>query len=203
MPGLGDTPDAFFDHGFVHDAVRASDRCDLVAVDAHLGYYTSGTLRERIGRDVLLVAHARGYREIWMVGISLGGLGSLLVARDQPELVDGVVLLAPYLGDERIVRSVIDAGGLGRWQPPEVRQPTSVSQYTAALWSWLRGYVDRPSEMPALYLGYGTEDRLAPAARALAAVMPPSHVLTTSGGHDWGTWRILWRSLLARPPWGG
>lgn len=63
MPGLGDTADAFLEHGFVDDAARASSRCDFVAVDAHLGYYTAGTLQQRVGQDILRLADARGYRE--------------------------------------------------------------------------------------------------------------------------------------------
>lgn len=203
LPGLGDTPDAFLDHGFVRDATQASDRCDFVAVDAHLGYYTSNTISERIGRDVLMLADARGYREIWLVGISLGGLGSVLVARDHPELVDGVILMAPYLGDEGVVRSVIRAGGLARWEAPEVHEPSTPREQTVAVWAWLRGYVDHPDERPPLYVAFGTEDRLAPAARALGAVLPNDHVFSTHGGHDWGTWRVLFHSILAHPPWEG
>ncbi|MBZ0119618.1 MAG: hypothetical protein K8H88_21685, partial [Sandaracinaceae bacterium] len=44
LPGLFDTPDAFFESGFVDDARRASGRCDLLAVDSSLAYYTDGSI---------------------------------------------------------------------------------------------------------------------------------------------------------------
>ncbi len=131
----------------------------------------------------------------------MGGLGTLLVARDNPELVDGIVLLAPFLGDEAVIRSVVDAGGLRAWEPPPIEEPVDQEHYSEALWAWLKGYADHPDERPPLFLGFGTEDRLAPAARTLAAVLPADRVLTASGGHSWSTWSVLWRRLMAHPPW--
>ena len=31
----------------------------------------------------------------------------------------------------------------------------------------------------------------------LASHLPPGHVLTLTGGHDWRTWRRLWQSFLS------
>jgi pimeloyl-ACP methyl ester carboxylesterase len=202
MPGMLDTADAYVTNGFFRDARAANNPCDLVAVDAHLGYYQSNTLRERVGRDVLLLAEARGYREIWIVGISMGGLGTMFLAREHPDIVDGVVLFAPFLGDEAVVRGIAEAGGLEAWEPRDAGDWTSQSGYTTALWSWMRGYLEHPDDMPQLYLGVGTEDRLLPVARLLEPAMPPEHFATAPGGHNWTTWRVLWRRLLERPPWG-
>lgn len=203
LPGLGDTPDLYLEHGFVRDALAAGTRCDFVLVDAHVNYYGNDTLRPRVGQDVLVLAHARGYREIWMVGISMGGLGSLLVARDHPDLVRGVVLIAPFLGDDDVVRAITRAGGLASWAPPPIRDPDSRTEYSAALWGWLRAYLDAPGERPELYVGVGTDDSLLPTARLLEAAIPRERFYTAPGGHRWTTWRVLWRRMLEHPPWEG
>ena len=200
MPGLLDTPDSFREHGFLEDAARASDRCDLVAVDAHLGYYRSGQVRERVREDILRLAETRGYTEFWVVGISMGGMGALLVAQDNASRVNGVVLLAPFLGDEALLREIADAGGLARWEGPEDVDPFGADGFDDALWGWLRGYADPSAERPELYLGHGVDDDR-PGLSLLVEHVSPRRYGTTPGGHNWTTWRVLWRRLLASPPW--
>ena len=201
MPGMLDTPDTFVEQGFLRDATRASDRCDLVAVDAHFGYYRDGSVRERVHEDVLRVAELRGYREIWMVGISMGGIGTLMVTSRAPERVRGVVLLAPFLGDPALMRAVDEAGGLASWEPPAAPDPDDPDEFDDAIWAWLKGYAERPEDMPAMFLAVGSEDRLRPGVDLLEAVLPEGHVGTAPGGHGWSTWRVLWRRLLRNPPW--
>jgi hypothetical protein len=66
----------------------------------------------------------------------------------------------------------------------------------------LKGYGDqRQSTYPPLYIGYGTEDRFAASNRILAGVLPPHHVMTTEGGHEWLPWRRLWTAFLDRQAW--
>jgi pimeloyl-ACP methyl ester carboxylesterase len=202
LPGVFDTADAFLRNGFIEDAARQDRSCDFVAVDAHVGYYNTNTLRERVGRDILIAAEMRGYREIWLVGISMGGLGSMLLARDYPELVEGVVLLAPWLGDANVVQGIERAGGLAEWEPPEIRDPYSQNEFAAALWAWMQGYGEHPERMPQLYVGVGTDDRLLETAGLLRPVVPQDRFATADGGHQWSTWRVLWRRLLEDPPWG-
>lgn len=201
MPGMLDLPDDYLRHGFVDDAASASRRCDVVMLDAHFGYYQDGTLRRQVAGDVLVVADQRGYEDVWLVGISMGGMGALLVAQEHPELVDGVVLLAPFLGDEALVTSIERAGGLEAWEAPEDADRYDDEEYDEALWGWLQGYARHPDQMPPLYVGVGTEDRLRPGIALLAAHLPETHHGRVEGGHDWATWRQLWRRLLRSPPW--
>ncbi|MFK7985146.1 MAG: alpha/beta fold hydrolase [Sandaracinaceae bacterium] len=203
MPGMLDTPDDYVNHGFFADAQAASTRCDLVAVDAHFGYYRGGTLRQRVTEDVLRVAEARGYDEIWLVGISMGGMGSLLVTQVNEGRIRGVVLLAPFLGDDNLVRSIDEAGGLAEWDAPDADDVDMNSEegFDDALWIWLQGYANAPENRPDLYIAVGTEDRLRPGVGLLAAVLPENRSGTTAGGHNWNTWRVLWRNLLRNPPW--
>ena len=53
-----------------------------------------------------------GYENIWLLGISMGGLGTLLYASEYPEQVDGVVLLAPFLGDRSAIETIVATGPL-------------------------------------------------------------------------------------------
>lgn len=199
LPGMLDGPDTYLDHGFPQDLLRSGAACDSVAVNLHFRYYGDGGVSEKVWEDVLAPALARGYDEIWIVGVSMGGLGALLTASDHARHVDGIILLSPYLGEESFVQTVIDAGGLAEWTPPsELPSRVDRDNYSLFLWSWLRGYVDDPESMPALYLGFANGERLAPAAELLARALPEGHVLQQDGRHGWATWRPLFRELLAR-----
>ncbi|MCB9597674.1 MAG: alpha/beta fold hydrolase [Sandaracinaceae bacterium] len=200
MPGMLNLPDAYLEHGFIADAVAASRRCDVVSVDAHFGYYRDRTLARQVGRDILLVAEERGYTDIWIVGSSLGGMGALMVARENPEHIDGVVLFGPFFGDDALVRTIADAGGLEAWDGGE-GDPSVFEPDPAALWSWLRGYATHPERMPALYVGVGADDGMRTGVELLTALLPETHHGLAPGGHAWDTWRVLWRRLLVSPPW--
>ncbi|MBK8410552.1 MAG: alpha/beta fold hydrolase [Sandaracinaceae bacterium] len=119
LPGIGDGPDDFERNGFLRDVAAQASHCEVVLVDAHLMFYLSQTMTERIAVDVLHQARRHGYRSVWLVGISLGGYGAILTARAHPDLVDGVVLIAPMLGvpprEDGVAQEIMDAGGLHRW----------------------------------------------------------------------------------------
>ncbi len=48
---------------------------DIVAADAHLGYYERRVVHIRIDEDVIAAGTRSGPRRVWLAGISLGGLG--------------------------------------------------------------------------------------------------------------------------------
>lgn len=201
MPGMLNTPDSYIDHGFVADAAAASRRCDILSVDAHYGYYRDRTLVRRFREDILRVADQRGYEDIWLVGSSMGAMGAVMVARENPGRIDGVVLFGPYFGDEALIRSIADAGGLARWHGPEDADPSHGDARQEALWEWLRGYATDPDRMPQLFVGVGADDGMRRGAELLTAHLPPTHIGLAEGGHDWAIWRVMWRRLLVSPPW--
>jgi pimeloyl-ACP methyl ester carboxylesterase len=200
FPGFLDGPDTFQEHGFPRDVAHAGGECDSVAVDLHLRYYQEVGVGQMVHDDILLPASARGYQEIWLVGISMGGLGALLTAEAHPEMVAGIILLAPFVGEESVVREIEAAGGARRWHPPAGIEEAvwTRDNYTQHLWAWLRGYATDEDAMPPLYMGWGDDDQLGPGDRLLAAMQPDDHVVTQPGNHSWTTWRPIFDELLAR-----
>ncbi len=196
LPGAYSDPKEFEEEGFVQALRERNIAADALLVDARLGYYTQRTIIERLEADVFAPAKARGYRAIWLVGISVGGLGAIIHEDQAPGQVAGIVAIAPYLGERAQSLDIANAGGLAEWNKPLGPQ-TRVSD-DERLWTWLKGYADpavTPGRPP-LYLGYGREDRFAFSHRLLAAVLPPPRVFTTEGGHEWPAWRRLWLQML-------
>ncbi len=193
MPGIGDSPEDFAEYGFI-EAIRARGiAVDIVSTNATLGYYAKRTLQDRIEADVLAPARKAGYRQIWFAGISLGGLGSLLVAQRYGTELAGIVLIAPYLGDDDVHGEVAKAGGLARWQPPA---KLDEDDYQRDIWRWLKGATAKPETAPPIYLLSGDQDKFAPAHRLLGATLPPERRLRTRGKHDWAPWQRLWADFL-------
>jgi pimeloyl-ACP methyl ester carboxylesterase len=201
LPGGGDDERSFVRHGFVAEVARRNASIDMVATDATLGYYTRGVFSERLANDVVLRRVARGYKELWLVGNSLGGFGSLLYSRQREGQVTGVLALAPYLGgDKDVFRAIRSAGGLRNWHAP-AKAPITEANLTAELWRWLQALATGRERGPDLYLGYGDRDSLtARTSMLLAAALPRDHVLVTAGGHDWTTWHTLFSEFLDRGP---
>ena len=184
LPGFGDDENAFVEHGFP-DAFRARGLpIDSISTGATYGYYSRRTVLARLREDVIGPARAKGYEQIWLVGVSMGGLGSLLLAKDQDPNLAGVFLLAPYLGDEDLFEEIDKAGGLARWQPG----PIAEGDYQRDIWRYLKHVTETPQGPPALYLGAGDKDKLSHGHRLLSAALPADHAYSTPGGHDWGPW---------------
>ncbi|GGC07325.1 hypothetical protein GCM10007205_15610 [Oxalicibacterium flavum] len=193
LPGAYDTPGDFVAHGFVAAARARRIAADIVMADTHVGYYTSALVVERLQQDIVAPARARGYRHVWLVGISLGGYGSLLYSKQYGGQIAGMFLMAPFLGNRSLVAEIRKTG-LAAWQPGEI----AATDYDRELWAWIRGYSDAPRQRPPLYLGYGLEDRFAGSNRLIGDVLPPGHVGTVPGGHEWRPWRALWEEFLDR-----
>jgi pimeloyl-ACP methyl ester carboxylesterase len=205
LPGLYSAPDEFERGGFVHAVQDNRVAADVMLVDAHVGYYNDKTILERLNTDVVTPARSQGYRHVWLVGISLGGFGSLLYAQTHPGELAGVVTIAPYLGERVLGSDIANAGGLAKWQGPLIDLPagTPRTPNETQLWQWLRGYVgftQTGAARPPLYLGYGVDDRFAFSHRLLSAALPAERVFTTEGGHDWPEWTRLWRRMLPALP---
>lgn len=194
LPGRLDEPEKFGDAGFARAVAERGLALDLVAVDAHLGYYRARTVVERLRADVIAPARAAGYDTIWIAGPSLGGLGGLLYLRDHPEDLAGVFAIAPYLGESAVIDEIERAGGPAAWRPPATVADGDIGR---ELWSWLGPWASREQAVP-LHLGWGTSDAFDRSNRLLAGLLPADRVSTLPGGHDWRVWERLWEQFLDR-----
>jgi pimeloyl-ACP methyl ester carboxylesterase len=194
LPGRRDTVERFEHEGFIRLVRDAGITADLVAVNAHLGYYYAEQVVPRLKQDVITPARAEGYEQIWLVGISLGGFGGLWYDGEHPGDLTGLVLLAPFLGYREIIDEVAAAGGVRQWEPG-----AATRDYQRELWRIVKGYETPERSSGRVYLGYGLDDDFARPNGMFATILPTAQVMTTNGGHDWPTWRGLWMTVLNTP----
>jgi hypothetical protein len=123
-------------------------------------------------------------------------MGALLHASAYAGQVEGLVLLAPFLGTPGTIAEVRQAGGLAAWSAAR----SAAVETEKRMLVWLQNFVVQLPPSPALYLGYGSGDRFAPGHKMLAEQLPDACVVTEAGGHDWKTWRALWQRILDSSP---
>ena len=193
LPGISDTAEDFERRGFIDDMRRHGVTVDAVAVDAHYGYYAARVIHERMTDDVIAAARTAGYERIWLAGISLGGFGAATYASHHAAHIAGLLLFAPYLGSPAMIQEVADAGGIEQWEPGAVAE----DDYQRFLWRWFKEHRAGGASGLQIYLGYGTRDMFARANALLADILPRARVFLVPGGHDWRTWKKIWRMFLA------
>jgi pimeloyl-ACP methyl ester carboxylesterase len=188
LPGAYHTAEDFVAAGFP-DAVHARrKRLDLILVDPELRHLGDRSLLERLRTEIVLPARAAGV-SIWLGGISLGGLFALDYAASYPDELDGLCLLAPYLGNRILTGEIARAPGLAAWQPGELAETDEERR----IWRHIK---NRRADSRPLYLGFGREDRFSAAHELLAATLTPESVDVIAGGHEWTTWFRLWENFL-------
>jgi pimeloyl-ACP methyl ester carboxylesterase len=158
-----------------------------------LDHVTDRSMLERLRRGPIAAARAAGCEVVWLAGVSLGGFLALAFAERHPTELDGVCLIAPYLGSRIITREISLAGGVARWSPGD----DSADDEDRRLWRYIKSH---GKTRPALYLGYGRDDRFADSQRLLALALPPESVDVVSGTHDWPAWRQVWNHFLDKWP---
>ena len=154
---------------------------------------------ERLAADVIGPAKARGYQEIWLLGPSMGGFGSLFYSRAHTADITGVLAIAPFLGDTGLIKEITAAGGLEKWQAPARVEQMNKDNYQREMWRWFQAVSRGTEPAPLLFAGYGRSDRLAAADSLLVAVLPPARVFLTDGVHEWPAWQRVLENFLASP----
>lgn len=144
---------------------------------------------ERLGEDVLAPAKLRNYRQTWLIGLSMGGLGTLLYAHDHPRDITGVLALAPFMGTPPLTQEITDAGGLAKWRAPQKVVVRDEDTSLLELWRWLQALTAGREPGPRLYLGWGGEDELVGASNALlAGALPAQRRFNVPGKHERTAW---------------
>jgi pimeloyl-ACP methyl ester carboxylesterase len=188
LPGAYHTAEDFVSAGFPDAVLARRKSLDLILIDPQLQHVGDRRVLEQLRSDVVLPARAAGV-SIWLGGISLGGLFALDYAASYPDELDGLCLLAPYLGSRMLTGEIARAPGLEAWQPGELAQTDEERR----IWRHIK---NRRAGSRPLYLGFGRQDRFSAAHELLAAALPPESVDVIAGGHDWTTWSRLWENFL-------
>jgi len=194
LPGAYSTPEDFLREGFASAVRERRLPVDLVFVELELQHLTDRTLLRRLQQEIILPARASGCRSIWLGGISLGGFIALAYAARFAQEIDGVCLLAPYLGNHIVIGEIERADGLDGWTPDDLAEDDDERR----IWQFIKEQRNRTSPRPAprLHLGFGSEDRFADSHRLMAAALGSGSVDVVSGGHEWPAWRRLWENFL-------
>lgn len=185
--------DEFKREGFFQIASERWPDAELVAVDLHLGYYRKRLSAKRLHEDVIAPARSRGVKRVRVVGISMGGLGALIHDLEYPEDIDEMYLLSPFVGEEKVTEEIRSAGGVRNWKG----EPTGDRDYSRRLWRSLELKWLEQRDRPEVILACGTEDRLVESNRLFAQdFLSEEQTLWQSGGHEWPTWRSLFREMI-------
>lgn len=191
MPGAYQEPEDFEREGFL-DAVRDRNLpLDLQFVAPELQHLTDRTVLDTLRHAVIERARDAGCRSIWLGGVSLGGFIALAYAERWLTDLDGLCLLAPYVGNRMITGEVARAGGVRLWNPDSIADDDEDRR----IWRLVRelGVQHRP-----VYLGIGRHDRFGHGHELFAEVLPDSWVDRVDGAHEWPVWRELWGRFLDR-----
>lgn len=197
LPGRGDDLAALRDSGMVEAIQGAWPDAEVVLAELAIRYYMDGAAPRRLHEEVIAPARQRGYREIWLAGASLGGMGVVLHDRAYPGTVDGMILLAPFLGERAILEEVSNAGGVQQWQAGQ-EQPINEDNWQRELWRHVQSWSRNPDRARNVWLAYGDRDRLRDAMPLLTPALNPQQVLVRGGGHDWTVWAPGTGEILKR-----
>jgi pimeloyl-ACP methyl ester carboxylesterase len=196
LPGAKNTPQQLVDHGFIRALRERGLPVDVLVLHAHVDLYLERADIEHLLHHTLDRVRACGYRRIWLLGISLGGSGAMICATQRTPEIEGVFLLAPFLGTRGLIAEVEAAGGLHQWQAGAI----DPRDHERDLLEQIRRSPLGAEDFPPVYLGYGSEDRYRGASILLSQRLPQQRVTALSGGHDWATWIALWHALLDKRP---
>jgi pimeloyl-ACP methyl ester carboxylesterase len=168
---------------------------DVVFAEVTVDYYKQGDASRRLHDEVIAPARARGYREVWLAGASMGGMGTLLYDAQYPGELDGMILLAPYLGDYDLLLEIDQAGGVTRWDggPSQGFTPRT---WQRDLWRYLKALSNDPDRSERIWLAYGDDDRLRKAMPLLVPALHQQQVFERAGGHKWSVWTPATRDIL-------
>ena len=191
IAGAYQEPADFEQAGFA-DAVKARDLAiDLAFIAPELQHLLDRTVLDAMRTDIIAAARDAGCAQIWLGGISLGGFIALAFAEQRPGEVDGLCLLAPYLGNRMVTSEIGHAGGLSRWRPPALADDDEERR----LWLFIRRL---RTAGPLVHLGVGRHDRFSHGHQLFADALPDASVDVIDGGHDWPVWLQLWERFLDR-----
>ena len=197
LPGRGDSLQSLTNTGIATIIQQSWPDADVLLTGLTMPFYRQGRAAQRLHDEVIEPARRRAYRQVWLAGISLGGMGALLYDREYPDQMNGLLLLSPYLGDNAIHQQIRQAGGLAAWQagPAQVIGPDT---FQHELWRYLQDWSQRPQRTRSVWLAYGADEPFRQPIELMSPLLQPDHVIMLPGKHNWKLWKPAMRALLER-----
>ena len=202
LRGMGGARNCFFnphecfdEKGFTASVKDRHLPYDMVAPNMHYGYYKDRSFVNRLKEDIIIPAQAKGYKNIWLAGVSMGGLGSIFYLKEHPKDIKGIVILGPYLGGDDIIDELDEAGGLHKWHPGDYDPD---DQWQADIWAFLKKYPHNSQEAPPIFLGLAEQDLYIKGQEILANYLPQGRVIKIKGKHRFSTFYELWELFLEK-----
>lgn len=198
LPGFGVDAREMLERGVATTVHASWPETDVLLTSATFAYYRDGRLLGRLHEEIVLRARREGYRRIWLAGASMGGMGALMYEREHPGELVGVVLFAPFLGENKLLREIRAAGGVRSWDPGPLPSEMNGDNYQRQVWKMVKEWSARPELARRVWLACGTEDSLIDGARLLAQQLPEGRFLEHPGGHTWSAWLGAAQVVLPR-----
>lgn len=196
FPGLYDSAEKFKDEAFFSIARKEGITADMVSANVNVYHLVKEMMIERIEKDVFAHAKVTGYKNLWLVGVSLGGLNALLLNIKHEKDICGVVTLAPYVANTLLIKDLRDAKEIKNWKPDSDENKLVLEKRLQFLWVWLKEKSSN-NKLNNIYLGYGKEDKYINAIELFENILDKNHVVTVKGGHTWETSQKIWQKQLS------
>lgn len=197
LPGRGDDLASLQRTGIARIIQNAWPDADVVLTGLTMPFYRQGRAVTRLHDEVIAPASTSGNRKVWLLGISLGGMGALLYEHDFPGQVEGILLLSPYLGDTSIQDQVRAAGGLNKWNSGPL-QPLSPDTFQHEIWTTLKSISETPNRENAIWLAYGENEPFRTSIELMSPILPDENVVMLPGRHNWTLWTTAVDKLTER-----
>jgi hypothetical protein len=188
LPGRGDNLDGLRSTGIAKAIQDGMPDAEVVLVELTMPYYIEGRSVQRLHEEVVVPARKRGIRDIYLVGASMGGMGTLLYEREYPGQMKAIVLMAPYMGDGKIIGEIKAAGGLAQWRPGPVPAKVDGDNVAREEWRLAQSWLANAGRARDVWLICGDQDSFYPAALMIAPLLPAQNTLSRAGGHAWRVW---------------
>ena len=197
MPGAYHSTEQFLRAGFDLAVRERALPLELTLATPELAHLTDRRWLSALHDEVVAPARAHDSAPLWLGGVSLGGFMALRFAAQYPAEVDGLCLLAPYLGSRLIAGEIATEmaahADLADWHAG----PLDDEDDERRIWQYVTrlGASTTPTRV---FLGFGAGDRFADTQQVLQRALPAARTTTRviSGGHDWPIWRRLWDHFL-------
>ncbi len=199
LPGRGDDLASLQRKDMARIIQSAWPDADVILTGLTMPFYRQGQAATRLHDEIIAPAGNGRERKIWLMGISLGGMGALLYEHEYPGEIDGTLLLSPYLGDDTIHDEIRRAGGLQAWNPGPA-QVLNSDTFQHELWRTLKNLSVDPQRARAFWLGYGADEPFRAPIELMSPTLPPENVVMLPGRHNWALWTPLSNVLLERVP---